>query len=93
MAGKRERRNAEVWRGLLTKQSESGLSIAAFCARERLNPGSFYQWRSLLGRNASAPASASTREGFVDLGALDAGGRFELRLDLGGGLVLRLARG
>jgi putative transposase len=91
MAGKGVARSAASWSALLTKHSQSGLSIAAFCARERLNPASFYQWRSRLTRVASASAGPS--EAFVDLGALGGEGRFQLRLDLGGGLVLHLARG
>lgn len=91
MAGKQVRRSADSWRAIVAKQSSSGLSVAAFCARERLNAPSFYQWRSrLAGAEASA---ASPREAFVDLGALSAGGRLELRIDLGAGVVLHLARG
>lgn len=94
MAGKRVRRSAENWRALLARQAESGLSVASFCARERLNAASFYQWRSRLGCGAAArPAAVSPRAAFVDLGALSGGGRFELRIELGGGLVLQLARG
>lgn len=92
MATKRVRRSARSWQALLTKQSESGLSIAAFCARERLNPASFYQWRSRLAGSA-ALVTSGTGDAFVDLGALGGAGHFHLRLDLGGGLVLHLARG
>ena len=93
MAGKRVRRSAESWQALLTKQSASGLSIAAFCARERLSEASFYLWRSRLALGSTPAAVAPPRQAFVDLGALSGGGRFELRLDLGAGLVLHLARG
>lgn len=94
MAGRRVRRDADGWRALLARQAESGLSAAAFCARERLSAASFYQWRSRLSRGAAVvPAAGSPRGGFVDLGALSGGGRFELRIDLGGGLMLLLARG
>ncbi len=95
MARKQVRRSAEWWRTIVVKQSSSGLSVAAFCAREGLNAPSFYQWRSrLAGAEASSEASAAApREAFVDLGALSAGGRLELRIDLGAGVVLHLARG
>ena len=97
MAGKRIRRNAENWKTLLARQLASGLSVAAFCARERLNTASFYQWRSRLDRELlGAPPAASARAAggaFVDLGALDGSSRFELRIELGGGLVLQLVRG
>ena len=95
MAGKRVRWNAENWKTLLANQLASGLSVAAFCARERLSTASFYQWRSRLDSKAlRAPLVASAAGGaFVDLGALDASSRFELRVELGGGLVLQLVRG
>jgi transposase-like protein len=98
----RRRLGEAAWRGLLADQVRSGLSVAQFCSREGVSAASFYQWRSRLGRGdlgvRSDPVTAPMmREGsapaFVDLGTLGGGGRFELRLDLGGGLVLQLARG
>ncbi|GMV70137.1 MAG: hypothetical protein AMXMBFR76_25760 [Pseudomonadota bacterium] len=95
MAGKRMRRNAESWKTLLAKQVASGLSVAAFCARERLNAASFYQWRSRLGREAlgAPPVPSAAGGAFVDLGALGGSGRFELRIELGGGRVVQLVCG
>lgn len=94
MAGRRVRRGAEGWQALLARHAASGLSVAAFCARERVSAASFYQWRSRLRR---APASASPADNpggaFLDLGALGSSGRFELRIELGGGVVLHLVRG
>ncbi|MBL8298455.1 MAG: IS66 family insertion sequence element accessory protein TnpB [Rhodanobacteraceae bacterium] len=79
---------------MLAKQLASGLSVAAFCAQERLNAASFYQWRSRLGNDARRvlPA-ASAGNSFVDLGALSGSSRVELRIELGGGLVVQLVRG
>ncbi len=95
MEGRRMRRSAESWRIVLAKQLESGLSVAAFCARERLSAANFYQWRSRLGRGSVAEpvARSAVSGGFVDLGALSGSSRFELRIELGGGLVLQLVRG
>lgn len=93
MSNRRVRRNSEEWRGLVARQMESGLSVAAFCARENLSAVSFYQWRSRQSRPTPGLASAASPGGaFVDLGGLG-GGRLELRIDLGGGLVLQLVRG
>lgn len=99
----RKRLGAATWRGLLASQVQSGLSVAAFCAREGVSAASFYQWRSRLGgvdrvgsgRDDPMLAEQSgASPTFVDLGPLGGStGRFELRLDLGGGLVLHLARG
>jgi transposase-like protein len=101
MMTRRRRRAAAAWRELLERQAESGLSVDAFCRSEDINRGSFYVWRSRLRREDGAeerrPRSQRVEPqrpaGFIDLGALSSGGRFEVRLDLGGGVVLHLARG
>lgn len=94
MTVRRAKQSAECWQALLDKQAQSGLSVSAFCTREQLSVASFYQWRSRLNRRPSSAPSAVGREGaFVDLGALSGNARLELRIDLGGGMVLHLARG
>lgn len=56
----------------MAQQLTSGLSVAAFCARERLNAARFYQWRSRLREEATGEPAAGPAAGgaFVDLGAL-----------------------
>jgi len=100
----RERRSESAWREIVERQAESGLSVRAFCEREGIKAVSLYGWRSRLQREAQdesarahAPRKArpekSTGE-FIDLGALSASrSRFEVRLDLGGGVLLHLVRG
>jgi putative transposase len=96
------RRSVETWRELVARQARSGLSVQAFCQQERLNTWTFYGWRSRLrGRTAtvaSAAMSGSTEPeptaGFIDLGALGGSSpRCEIRLELGGGVVLQVVRG
>jgi len=96
------RRSVETWRELVARQVRSGLSVQAFCQQERLNTWTFYGWRSRLrGRTARAETAAvggSTEPeptaGFIDLGALGGNSsRCEIRLDLGGGVVLQVVRG
>ena len=85
----------------MARFTESGLAVAAFCRRESISTSSFYRWRSLL--SGSLPREVVTRSPlraapgaptFVDLGTLR-GVRepLELRLDLGGGVLLHLVRG
>ena len=46
-----------VWRQRLHRQLSSGLSIAAFCAREGVTASSFHAWkRRLQARSLPAPA-------------------------------------
>jgi putative transposase len=94
-ASKRQRRSREQWQALLARFESAGLSVAAFCAGELISEASFYRWRGLFASSGAghelAPAAA-----FVDLGAMASGvreARLELRLDLGGGVVLHLVRG
>lgn len=91
------RRSGDEWRELLARHASSGLSVAAFCASESISVSSFQRWRALVAPvGGAADARTRTRqEAFVDLGVLGSGGasRLELKLDLGGGLVLHLVRG
>ncbi len=99
----RRRRGAEEWRGLLSRFSASRLSVAAFCRREGVCKATFYRWRRQLGRAVERDLSCDLGAGFVDLGTLKPArppeeapllaGRLELKLDLGGGLILHLVRG
>lgn len=101
---KRRRLSGSAWRGMLARYGTSGLTVQAFCRRETVSTASFYRWRSMLEARTPAEepppkvsiaAAASPTPGFVDLGALRAmrSSRLELRLDLGGGLLLHLVRG
>lgn len=96
------RRSVESWRELVARQAGSGLSVQAFCRQERLNTWTFYGWRSRLrARTATAettavgdPTDTEPAAGFIDLGALSrSSSRCEIRLDLGGGVVLQVVRG
>jgi len=103
MKGVEQRRvGAEVWRGRVAKFAESGLTVRAFCAQEGIIIWSFNSWRSRIAGVHAAPPSAKRNDAksagsFVDLGTLSGSRsqpeRFELRLDLGGGMTLQLVRG
>jgi hypothetical protein len=99
----RERRSESAWREIVERQAESGLAVQAFCEREGIKSASLYGWRSRLRgdvQNNSVPRRASRTQrpekpvgDFIDLGALSSGrSRFEVRLDLGGGVLLHLVR-
>jgi hypothetical protein len=50
--------------------------------------------RAVVDKPARAAPSPVSTAGFVDLGALkDAASRLEMRLDLGGGMLLHVVRG
>lgn len=101
--GRRRRRDADEWQSLLSRFGASGLSVEAFCQAETVSMASFYRWRGLLGRASGPGQVREAKPAFVDLGlirpspaadsARPPAGRLELKLDLGGGLVLHLVRG
>lgn len=97
----RQRRGESAWREIVARQEQSGLTVGEFCEREDLKAASLYSWRVRLrpqgaGKGASPATSKSARAEktsaeFIDLGAIGASrGRFEVRLDLGGGVLLQL---
>jgi len=99
----RQRRSESAWREIVARQEQSGLTVTAFSEREGLTTASLYGWRVRLrqqaaGKRTSPQISKSARaekapEEFIDLGAIGASrGRFEVRLDLGGGVLLQLVR-
>jgi hypothetical protein len=99
MAGnlKGKRRDGQEWRAVVGRFAASGLGVEAFCEREGVSKSSFGRWRHFLADTdlaggADAPAE---RAGFVDAGriGLNGGGQIEVRLDLGGGMVLHVLRG
>ena len=97
---RRARQGAQAWGEVLGRFAASGLSTVAFCEREGLSSKSLYRWRDRLGRepNERPVARAETTRpsaspGFIDVGALRSrGARLELRLDLGGGVLVHLVR-
>ena len=101
----RPKRSESACREIVERQRQSGLTVAAFCEREGIKSASLYGWRSRLGRGPKATPrvrslpkkakdSESSSSGFIDLGSLGSSrSRFEVRLELGGGVLLHLVRG
>ena len=94
---RRRRYRAETWRKILGRFEESGLAESVFCARERISTQSLRRWRLRLGGGsdrALVTKASSQPIGFIDLGDLRSGAsRLEVRLELGAGIVLSIARG
>ena len=99
-----KRRSAETWRAMVARFAQSGMTEEAFCEGEGVSPKLFHRWRMKRGKATpravvdkparGAPSPASNSAGFVDLGSLkDSGSKLEMRLDLGGGVLLHVVRG
>jgi len=91
----RTRRTSGQWRELIDEQVDSGLSQVAFCKRKRIALSSFANWKRKLSA-VSIERKSSTPEPspWIDLGRLGAErSGWDVELDLGGGICLRLRRG
>lgn len=86
-APRRIRRSREQWERLIEEQSASELTQAAYCRANGISLASFQNWKRRLA--AEAPA-----ESWFELGALDAAQapRWDIELELGEGICLRLRR-
>lgn len=97
---KQRRYGAGTWREILGRFEESGLGAPEFCTRERISMQSLRRWQSRLGvepdHSVAPKAEALTGKTaeFIDLGHLRSGEpRFEVRLELGAGVILSVSRG
>ncbi len=95
---RRIKRSEGTWREIFARHVSSGLSVLEFCRAEKINPGVFRRWRSMLNgvrvEQSKARTKAKVVTPFIDIGAVGAAAsRMEVRLELGGGVVLTVARG
>ena len=93
MTTKAEKCKAEQWRERIERFAVSGQQVKVFCQAEGVSEAVFYRWRQRL--RYGAPRAG----GFIAVPAAPTEGQarprgrpWELRLDLGDGLVLHLAR-
>lgn len=107
-AKKRTRRHlsAQAWAEVFGRFAGSGESVTGFCRREGLHTSSFQRWRRRLAASpAPAIESAAAGEvphlaspaGFIEMDSMTGAGAaaaagLEVRLDLGGGIVLHVVR-
>lgn len=101
VAGRRRvRRSAAQWRALVAAFEQSGIARRAFCARHGVSASTFDWWRKRLSAEPQGlPVSqADSNALFVELSAPIADATrtapvWDLELELGTGIVLRLRRG
>jgi putative transposase len=100
---RRMRRSAAQWRALVAAFEQSSLSRRAFCARQGVSVSTFDWWRKRLNiESGGLPVACADSDAlFVELSApLAATGAahaapvaWDVELELGTGMVLRLRRG
>lgn len=83
-------RSLQQWQAVMAQYERSALSQGAFCVREGLAPSTFASWRARLRReNGERDAGAA----FVEMlapAAMASPSSFDIELDLGRGVVLRM---
>ena len=98
---RRARRTAAQWRKLIERFERSGQTRGNFCAANRLALSTFDLWRRKLGETQTAAHEEHSESLFVELtnateppGSRTAAGTgaWEVELELGAGVVLRLRR-
>ncbi len=96
-----------AWRNRLARYAASKQTVEAFCRREAVPVGTFYGWRARLrardvdGAQAPQTAPALLPSPFIELGAVNSPAAseanpaptgIEVRIELGGGVVLHIVR-
>ena len=96
---KQRRYGAETWRKILDRFEASGTTALAFCAQERISTKSLRRWQRRLRSESdqplvdTKPRAATKPGGFIELGDFRSGAsRYEVRLELGAGIVLSIAQ-
>ena len=88
------RRSLMQWREVMARYERGAESQTAFCVREGVALSTFQYWRARLNKQAAPAASAATTPHqalpFVELLTGANGGAFDIELDLGRGVVLRM---
>jgi len=78
-------RSRSDWERLVGAYEQSELTRKAFCAERSISVGSLDYWRGKLRREAAGP-------GFIELPAMG-GSAWDMEIELGGGVVVRMRRG
>jgi hypothetical protein len=106
MEAKRKTRrhlSAQAWTEVFARFEASGEAVTGFCKREGLHTSSFQRWRRRLSAIPTMQGHEPGEErrqvpvaSFIEMGPMPAAsaaaGRLDVRLELGGGVVLHLVR-
>jgi hypothetical protein len=74
------------WRALVEEQTESGMSAAAFCKEQKINPQRFYSWRKRFSSTIPSP-------GFIRLVPTSKTTSSGIRILLDHGICVELEKG
>lgn len=89
---RRIRRSPSEWQQLIDEQAGSGLSQSAFCTARGISVASFRNWKRRLAAESQAQPESGPWLELGTLGGRAESGGWEIELELGDGLCLRLRR-
>jgi len=78
------------WQGVISKQMDSGLTGAAFCREQQINPGRFYHWRRRFQNEESLYRHLGA---FVELVPSEKKSSAGIHIRLGNGMSIEVERG
>jgi hypothetical protein len=87
---RRVRRSEAEWRELFTRFDHSGQTREAFCAAHGVVVSSFMRWRRKLRPVSRRPPAVVYEPVFVELAAEREAPHWDVELELGAGVVVRL---
>ena len=94
--GRRIWRSAQQWREIFSEFAQSGQTRERICAERNLKLSTFSRWRKRLRDDSHAVAANTEDSMFVELASQTrkpSGVSWDVELELGGGVVLRLRQG
>jgi hypothetical protein len=59
MASLGDSEKRQAWTARFARYQASGLSVARFCAQERVSVNTFYRWAKLVGSNSARPSTST----------------------------------
>ena len=87
---RRIRRSESEWRALFARYDQSGQTQEQFCAEQGLVLSSFTRWRQKLREAPRRQPTMAQEAVFVELASRDAEAHWDVELQLGAEVVLRL---
>ena len=87
---RRIQRSESEWRELFTRFDQSGQTREAFCAEHGVVLSSFIRWRRKLRPSARRPPAVVQERVFVELASKREAPHWDVELELGASVVLRL---
>ena len=89
---RRVRRSESEWREIFERFDQSGVTREAFCAEHGIVLSSFIRWRKKLRPDVGSAPVSVPEPVFVELTPQGEASPWEVELELGAGVVLRLRR-